>query len=74
MKNSNDFYAPEKICHKCGKVFIPGAEHIFRERGKWYCKWTCYSHRKDKVALPSPSKDEFIIPKESPFTNKPKED
>ena len=75
IKNPKELYSPEKICHKCGKPFIPGAEHVFRDHGKWYCKWTCYSHRKDKVTLPSPSStEEFVIPKVSPFTNKTKED
>ncbi len=74
IKNPNELYSPEKICHKCGKIFIPGAEHIFRDHGKWYCKWTCYSHRKDKVSPPSRSTEEFILPKVNPFTNNTKED
>lgn len=40
-------YMPEKKCHKCGKIFIPGVEHIYKERGKYYCCWTCFLHRKD---------------------------
>ena len=68
------YFIQEKKCHKCGKVFIPGAEHIYRDHNKWYCKWTCYLHRKDNVTPPSPSTEEFILPNGNPFKNKTKED
>lgn len=35
-------------CRKCGKEFIPAPMHIFKDNGKYYCKWTCYNHRNDK--------------------------
>ena len=38
---------PEKRCKKCGKIFIPAPMHIYKDRGKYYCSWTCYLHRKD---------------------------
>lgn len=38
---------PEKYCAKCGKLFIPAPEHIFKYGSKYYCKWTCYLHRND---------------------------
>lgn len=38
---------PEKHCKKCGKLFIPAPEHIYREGSKFYCKWSCYLHRND---------------------------
>lgn len=38
----------EKTCAECGKLFIPAPEHIFRVDGKWFCKWTCFSHYKEK--------------------------
>lgn len=41
---------PEKKCPKCGKIFIPAPMHIYHEYSKYYCSWTCYLHRKDKVA------------------------
>lgn len=36
-------------CNKCGKTFYPAPYHIYCERGKYYCSWTCYNHRKDKT-------------------------
>ena len=36
------------ICKKCGKAFILAPYHRFREGSDYYCKWTCYNHRKDK--------------------------
>jgi hypothetical protein len=38
----------EEICPKCGKLFIPAPEHIFREDGRSWCKWTCWNHRREK--------------------------
>ena len=43
---ANDFL-PEKKCKKCGKTFIPAPLHRYKDRGKYYCSWTCYLHRKD---------------------------
>ena len=42
-----------KKCRRCGKMFIPGAEHIYKtKRYKnttlYYCSWTCYIHSEDK--------------------------
>jgi predicted nucleic acid-binding Zn-ribbon protein len=40
-------------CAKCGKLFIPAPEHIFKAGSKtgtnYYCKWTCYNHRNDNT-------------------------
>ena len=36
-------------CSKCGKVFIPAPQHIYRARHKWYCCWTCFNHRHEGV-------------------------
>ena len=35
------------ICKKCGKEFIPAPMHVFKEGTNWYCKWTCFNHRKE---------------------------
>lgn len=37
----------ERICQKCGKVFIPAAMHAYTEGGRMYCSWTCFNHRND---------------------------
>ena len=37
------------ICGKCGREFIPAPQHVFKANGKYYCKWTCYNHRKDNT-------------------------
>lgn len=49
-EKKNDVYEPFRtvVCEKCGQVFIPAPMHIFKENGKWYCKWSCWEHRKDK--------------------------
>lgn len=53
MKKNDPF--PEfnrKKCKRCGKIFIPGAEHIYKSnksnRTIYYCSWTCYLHSEDK--------------------------
>ena len=46
---SERVFLSEIKCAKCGKKFIPAPQHRFREHGKYYCKWTCYNHRKDKA-------------------------
>ena len=43
---ANDFL-PEKKCKKCGKSFIPSPLHVYKDKGKYFCSWTCYNHRKD---------------------------
>ena len=40
---------PEKKCKKCGRNFIPAPLHRYKEGSKYYCSWTCYLHRNDKV-------------------------
>lgn len=47
------------ICKKCGREFIPAPMHIFKDRHKYYCKWTCYNHRNDKTE--EVKEDEEII-------------
>lgn len=37
----------EMPCAKCGRIFVPAPEHVFRDNHKWYCSWTCYNHRYD---------------------------
>ena len=37
----------EVRCPKCGKIFVPAPQHIFRDRYGFYCSWTCYNHRKE---------------------------
>lgn len=37
----------ERICDKCGKIFIPAPQHIFVDEKKIYCSWTCYNHREE---------------------------
>ena len=36
-------------CERCGQMFIPAPQHIFKVGSKYYCKWTCYNHRNDKI-------------------------
>lgn len=38
----------EKKCRKCGKNFVPAAEHIYKDGSAYFCGWTCFLHRKDK--------------------------
>lgn len=35
----------EVICGKCGKIFVPAPQHIFKDDAHMYCSWTCYNHR-----------------------------
>ena len=42
---------PEKHCKKCGKLFIPAPEHIYRKGNVFYCSWTCYLHRDDNLEV-----------------------
>ncbi len=37
----------EVCCRKCGKIFVPAPQHIYRDRYGYYCSWTCYNHRKE---------------------------
>ena len=37
----------EKRCAKCDKEFYPYPEHIYRVGRRWYCSWTCFSHRNE---------------------------
>lgn len=38
----------EVKCRKCGKVFIPAPQHVFRDTYGLYCSWTCYNHKDDR--------------------------
>ena len=31
----------ELTCHECKKKFIPAPYHIYKEYGRWFCKWSC---------------------------------
>lgn len=46
-----EIYTPFRtvVCEKCGQVFIPAAMHIYKTKGKYYCKWSCYNHRNDNT-------------------------
>ncbi len=35
------------ICRKCGKMFLPAPEHIYRDIKGLYCSWHCFNHRND---------------------------
>ena len=37
----------EEFCKRCGKIFVPAAQHIYRDYKGIYCSWTCYNHRND---------------------------
>ena len=37
----------EHKCPKCGKIFIPAAQHRYKIGDTYWCKWTCYLHRDD---------------------------
>ena len=49
-KKKGMFYEiiPERKCSKCGKNFVLAVQHIYREKTKVYCSWTCYNHRHDE--------------------------
>lgn len=39
----------ERKCPTCGKIFCPAPYHRFKDnKGRLYCRWTCYNHRNDK--------------------------
>lgn len=40
-------YLTEKNCSRCGKIYIPTPEWLYRDNGRGYCSWTCYNHRND---------------------------
>ena len=46
-QNENIGYIKLVVCKKCGREFVPAPMHRFKEGGKYYCKWTCYNHRRD---------------------------
>ena len=37
----------EVYCSKCGKMFIPAPQHIYKDHKGIYCSWTCFNHRND---------------------------
>ena len=41
-------FLAEVHCARCGKLFVLQPYHRFKDKGKYYCKWTCYNHRNDK--------------------------
>lgn len=41
----------EACCKKCGKIFIPAPQHIYRDSKGFYCSWTCYNHRREKKSM-----------------------
>lgn len=49
MKESDGMGIREKKCAKCGKLFISAPQHIYREKSKWFCSWTCYNHRNNEI-------------------------
>ena len=36
-------------CSRCGKVFVPAPQHMYRYDGKWLCRYTCYDQHLDEV-------------------------
>jgi hypothetical protein len=39
----------EEKCPTCGKIFCPAPYHRFKDnKGRLYCRWTCFNHRKEK--------------------------
>lgn len=41
----------ELKCPKCGKVFyrISIYNYVYNDEKGFYCSWTCYNHRNDKI-------------------------
>lgn len=39
----------EVECHECGKNFIPAPEHRFKIGSKYFCKWTCLLHYRNRI-------------------------
>lgn len=37
----------EHKCRKCGKLFIPAPQHVYKDNRGFYCTWTCYNHKDD---------------------------
>ena len=37
----------ELRCKKCGKIFCPAPQHMYKDHKGMYCSWTCYNHRDD---------------------------
>lgn len=42
-----DILVDTKKCAKCGCEFVPAVEHSMREDGRYYCKPTCWMHRRE---------------------------
>lgn len=51
----------EIICPQCGKRFIPAAQHIYRDRGRTFCSWTCYNHRKDSQGSTAKEVEQYTV-------------
>lgn len=41
----------ERYCKRCGKIFFPTSEHIYKDHKGRYCSWTCFNHRNDGKKL-----------------------
>ena len=44
IKDTERWVLPEITCPVCGKLFIPAAQHIYRDKGatkKRVCSWKC---------------------------------
>ena len=39
----------DMLCSKCGKNFVPAAQHLYRDEENFYCSWTCFNHKDDRV-------------------------
>lgn len=48
VENDPRIHIVEVTCPKCGKIFCPAPYHRFKANHKFYCSWTCYSHREEK--------------------------
>lgn len=44
----------ELYCRKCGKLFIPAPQHIYKDHKGIYCSWTCFNHKDDGTLLHIP--------------------
>lgn len=53
-------YLAETYCRKCGKVFFPYPDHVYKERSDWYCSWTCFNHRNDTKLPPARKEVEML--------------
>lgn len=49
----------ELHCPKCGKLFVPAPQHMYKDHRGFYCSWTCYNHKDDGTRPQSRSVEQY---------------